>query len=63
MDWKLIGITTKHGMAHKISDVHYKQRVQTLTHIFFSLMIPHEGQGNGSGGIAGLYDFKHCFAT
>lgn len=36
-------------MAHKISDVNYTQRVQTLTapYFFFSLMIPHEGQGNG----------------
>jgi hypothetical protein len=41
-------------MAHKISDVNYTERVQTLTtHYFFSLMIPHEGQGNGRAELLG----------
>lgn len=52
-------------MAHKISDVNYTQKGLNFDNpfIFFSLMIPHEGQGNGRAELLGSMIFKHCFAT
>lgn len=40
-------------MAHKISDVNYTQKGSNPLLIFFSLMIPHEGQGNGRAELLG----------